>query len=163
MIRRCQIYVTQRVSSQSRRTGGVCRLTPLVLKGARERRILDVFVALRLLDSEHHREVRVGRRRFQTPQGEMDWRKSVDLVCNSGQRIPLLEPKVKLNYQALGEILTLRDPVCRRESPRAAQACCRVGSPRPRHPGRLQDPQHCRVRDDGRRFGCSGRLMGDEA
>lgn len=82
------------------------QLTPPVLKGAPELRVLDAFIASRSLHGEYHREVRVGRRRFQTPQGEADWRKSIDLVCKNAQETWLLEAKVKLNYEAIGEALT---------------------------------------------------------
>lgn len=82
------------------------QLTPPVSKGAPELRILDAFIASRLLDGEYQREVRVGKRRFHAPGGEMDWRKSIDLVCKSHQETWILEAKVKLNYEALGEVLT---------------------------------------------------------
>lgn len=81
-------------------------LTPPVIKGSPELRVLDAFIASRLLDGEYCREMRIGQRRFRTPEGEMDWRKSIDLVCKNAQETWLLEAKVTLNYEALGEVLT---------------------------------------------------------
>jgi hypothetical protein len=82
------------------------RLTPPVPKGVPELKILDAFIASRPLDGEYRREVRVGPRRFETPNGVMDWRKSIDLVCTNSRETWILEAKTALNYEALGEVLT---------------------------------------------------------
>jgi len=82
------------------------QLTPPVLKGAPELRIIDAFISAGSLVGEYHREVKVGRHRVQRPEEEIDRRKSIDLVCKNAQETWILEAKTKLNYEALGEVLT---------------------------------------------------------
>jgi len=82
------------------------QLTPSVEKGQPELQLLDGFIHSGMLSGTFEREVRVGKRILETPDGTFDWRKSIDIVCTTPEATWILEGKLKLNYEALGEVLT---------------------------------------------------------
>lgn len=82
------------------------QLTPEIVRGQPELKILDAFINSGMLKGEFEREVKVGKKIFTAEGGTFDWRKSVDLVCKSGKETWILEGKRRLNYEALGEVLT---------------------------------------------------------
>lgn len=81
-------------------------LCPEVKRGERELRILDIFIGSGVLKGKFEQEVKVGRRIFKTGRGTFDWRKCIDLICETDPEIWILEGKNRLNYEALGEVLT---------------------------------------------------------
>jgi len=81
-------------------------LTPPVEKGGPELRIIDTFVSSGTLEGNIEREVRIGGSVLEVAGGRHDWRKSIDLVCKTSQATWIIEGKTRLNYEALGGILT---------------------------------------------------------
>lgn len=82
------------------------QLCPEVRKGKGELRILDIFIGSSVLKGKFEREVKTGKRIFKTERGTFDWRKSIDLTCKGDTEVWVLEGKNRLNYEALGEVLT---------------------------------------------------------
>ena len=82
------------------------QLCPEVKKGAPELKLLDIFINSGKLKGRFEREVKVGKRIFKTERGTFDWRKSIDLVCKADNEVWVIEGKNRLNYQAVGEVLT---------------------------------------------------------
>lgn len=82
------------------------QLCPEVKKGEPELKMLDIFIDSGALEGRFEREVKVGKRIFKTEKGTFDWRKSIDLICKTDTEVWVLEGKNRLNYEALGEVLT---------------------------------------------------------
>jgi hypothetical protein len=82
------------------------QLCPEVEKGEPESKLLDVFVNSGVLKGKTEREVRVGKRMFEVEGAIFDWRKSIDLLYETDDEVWIIEGKLKLNYEALGEVLT---------------------------------------------------------
>lgn len=82
------------------------QLCPESEKKEPELKILDVFIASGTLKGKFEREVKIGKRIFKTERGTFDWRKSIDLICETDNETWVIEGKNRLNYEALGEVLT---------------------------------------------------------
>lgn len=82
------------------------QLCPEVKKGEPELKMLDIFIDSGVLEGRFEREVKVGKRIFKTKHGTFDWRKSIDLICETDTEVWVLEGKNRLNYEALGGALT---------------------------------------------------------
>jgi len=82
------------------------QLCPEIKKGEGELKILDNFIRSSVLRGKFQREVKVGSRIFKSPEGTFDWRKSIDAVCYTEDEVWILEGKNRLDYKALGEVLT---------------------------------------------------------
>jgi hypothetical protein len=77
-----------------------------IKRGMPELQILDIFISSDVVKGKFQREVKVGKNIFKTERGTFDWRKSIDLICETDAEVWILEGKNRLNYEALGEVLT---------------------------------------------------------
>lgn len=84
-------------------------LCPAIDKTQPEARLIDLFLAHRVLDGEVRREVPIGSHRFSTEFGTFDWRKAIDLVISTADSVWIIEAKPRLNCAALGQILLYGD------------------------------------------------------
>lgn len=94
------------------RAGGsafLVKVCPPVTRGQPEAELIDSFLSYRLLDGTVQREVPVGGHRFSTEFGTFDWRKAIDLLIESPQEIWIIEAKIRLNTEALGQVLLYGD------------------------------------------------------
>ena len=82
------------------------QLCPPIAKAKPEQALLDAFVKSGILRGVMSQEVRVGTRHFTVEETKFDWRKSIDLLVESDGEVWVIEGKTRLNYEALGEVLT---------------------------------------------------------
>lgn len=71
-----------------------------------EGKILQDFIGSGTLKGSYELEVRIGSRVHKGEEYTLDYRKSIDAVCHSESEDWVLEVKMDLNYEALGEVLT---------------------------------------------------------
>ena len=67
--------------------------------------LIDEFVKLNPIGGKIQREVRVGSRFFTNEVGIFDFRKSIDLLVESGETKWIIEVKPKLNWEAFGQVI----------------------------------------------------------
>ncbi len=70
--------------------------------------LIDRFIESRTLNGAFEREFKIGNQ-VVTVEGyekSIDFRKSVDLVYQTNETVWIIEAKTKLNYEALGQVLT---------------------------------------------------------
>ncbi len=72
--------------------------------------LIDRFIESRTFDGKFEREFKIGNQVVTVEGYEMpiDFRKSVDLVYYTNETVWIIEAKTKLNYEALGQVLTYR-------------------------------------------------------
>jgi len=81
--------------------------------------LVDEFIKTNPLGSNKiQREVRVGQMIFANKYGSVfDWRKSIDLVVHTDQKIWIIEVKPKLNWEAFGQVIAY-EHLFRKENPK---------------------------------------------
>ena len=80
--------------------------------------LVDEFIKINPLDGKIQREVRVGQMIFANKYGSVfDWRKSIDLVVHTDQEIWIIEVKLKLNWEAFGQVIAY-EHLFRKENPK---------------------------------------------
>lgn len=77
-----------------------------------EERLLDTFIDSDVLKGKFEREVRVGGNissaTFLGREVVLDYRKFIDALCHTDHETWILEAKMKLNYEAVGQVLVYR-------------------------------------------------------
>lgn len=81
-------------------------LCTAVPKDGPEQQVIDTFIKSGVLKGTIRQEVKIGRNRFEAEGADFDWRKSIDLVIENDEEIWILEAKTRLNYEAIGEVVT---------------------------------------------------------
>ena len=81
--------------------------------------LVDEFIKINPLGGNKiQREVRVGQMIFANKYGSVfDWRKSIDLVVHTDQKIWIIEVKPKLNWEAFGQVIAY-EHLFRKENPK---------------------------------------------
>lgn len=86
-------------------------------RAAPEQRLIERFLTADVLKGVVKQEVRIGNHRKLVDAAAFDWRKAIDIVVERPTEVWIIEAKVRLNYEAIGEVLTYRDLYTRRSIP----------------------------------------------